>query len=112
MKLVKQEELPELGVSHNPDIKKKTFISAGEIPQLMMFGSVIFQPGQSVSLHKHDTMTEVFFIQKGKAEFVVEEKTMVLEPGHCITIEAGELHAQNNPFSKPVEWLYFGIALD
>lgn len=112
MKLVKHQELPELGISHNPEIKKKTMISAGEIPKLMMFGSAIFQPGQKVDLHKHDTMTEVFFIQKGKAEFTVETETIVLEAGHCITIEAGEMHCQSNPFPEPVEWLYFGIALD
>ncbi|NKI31125.1 cupin domain-containing protein [Croceivirga thetidis] len=112
MRLVKHQELPELGVSHNKEIKKKTMISAGEIPQLMMFGSAIFLPGQKVDLHKHDTMTEVFYIQKGKAEFTVEEKTLILEKGHCITIEAGEMHRQSNPFTKPVEWLYFGIALD
>ena len=40
MKLVKHQELPELGVSHNPEIKKRTMISAGEIPQLMMFSSI------------------------------------------------------------------------
>lgn len=112
MKLVKQQELPELGVSHNAEIKKKTMISSGEISKLMMFGSAIFKPGQGVDLHKHDTMTEVFFIQKGQAEFVVEDKTMILEAGHCITIEAGELHCQRNPFNEDVEWLYFGVALD
>lgn len=112
MKLIKHQELPELGVSHNPEIKKKTMIPSGEIPQLMMFGSAIFQPGQAVDLHKHSSMTEVFYIQKGRAKFIVEEETMILEPGHCITIEAGELHCQSNPFTEPVEWLYFGIALD
>ncbi|GGG39450.1 hypothetical protein GCM10011414_06020 [Croceivirga lutea] len=111
MKLVKQQELPELGVSHNPEIKKKTMISSGEIPQLMMFGSAVFKPGEEVNLHKHDTMVEVFYIQKGKAEFTVENEVLLLEPGHCITIEAGELHKQSNPFKENVEWLYFGIAI-
>lgn len=112
MKLVKHQDLPELGVSHNQEIKKKTMISTGEIPGLMMFGTAIFKPGQRVDLHKHDTMTEVFFIQKGKAEFIVESKSMILEEGHCITIDAGEMHCQSNPFNEPVEWIYFGIALD
>ena len=111
MKL-KTDTLPELGVSHNPDIKKKVFIKAGVVPKIMMFGSAVFKPGQSVELHKHDTMFEVFYIQKGKSEFVVNGKKMILEPGDCITIEPGELHSQNNPFNKNVEWLYFGVATD
>lgn len=111
MKLVKQQELPELGVSHNPEIKKKTMICSGEIPKLMMFGSAVFKPGQEVDLHKHDTMVEVFYIQKGKAEFTVEEEVLLLEPGHCITIEAGEVHKQANPFNEDVEWVYFGIGI-
>jgi len=32
MKLVKTGDLPELGVSHDPNIKKKVFIPRGEIP--------------------------------------------------------------------------------
>jgi|TARA_R110000868_G_scaffold35889_14_gene128076 quercetin dioxygenase-like cupin family protein len=112
MKLTHSTTLPELGVSHNPEIKKKVFIGSGEIPQLMMFGSAVFTPGQLVELHKHDTMFEVFYIQKGQAEFVVNNKKILVQPGDCITIEPGEIHAQSNPFQENVEWLYFGIATD
>lgn len=110
MKIVKTNSLPELGVSHNPEIKKKVFIGTGEIPNIMMFGSAVFTPGQFVELHKHDTMYEVFYIQKGKAEFSVNHKKIIVSPGDCITIEPGELHAQSNPFEENVEWLYFGVA--
>ncbi|WP_298474875.1 cupin domain-containing protein [uncultured Maribacter sp.] len=112
MKIVKTTELPELGVSHNPDIKKKVFIEKNEIPKLMMFGSAIFKPGQNVETHKHDTMFEVFHITSGKAEFTVNNKRFVLLAGDCITIEPGELHSQSNPFDQDVHWTYFGIATD
>ena len=56
MKIIDLETLPELGVSHDPTIKKKTLIGAGEIPKLMMFSTAIFKPGHSVETHKHDTM--------------------------------------------------------
>ena len=33
MKIVDWNELPELGVSHNPEIKKRTLIGYNKIPQ-------------------------------------------------------------------------------
>lgn len=112
MKIVDWNSLPEFGVSHNPNIKKKTMITNGEIPNLMMFGTAIFKPGDKVDLHQHETMFEVFFIQKGKAIFEVNGEKHVLSEGNCITIEPGELHAQSNPFDIDVSWTYFGIAID
>ncbi len=112
MKKINSKRLPEEGVSHNPDIMKKVFIKKGEIPQLMMYGSAVFKPGDSVDLHKHETMYEVFHITKGKANFLVEGKEILVSEGDCITIEPNELHGQSNPFSENVEWTYFGIAID
>ena len=112
MKVVKTTTLPELGVSHNADIKKKVFIGRNEIPNIMMFGSATFQPGQSVEMHKHDTMYEVFYIQSGKVDFIVEGKKLTLEAGNCITIEQGEYHSQSNLYDEKVTWLYFGVATD
>jgi len=112
MKLVHTKTLPELGVSHNEAIKKKVFLERGIVPQLMMFGSAIFKPGQLVETHKHDTMYEVFYIQSGKVDFVVNDKKIVLSEGDCITIEEGEYHSQCNSYEVDVAWIYFGIATD
>lgn len=112
MKIVDWNELPELGVSHNPEIKKRTLIGYNEIPQLMMYGTAVLKPGQEVEIHKHETMFEVFHIQSGKAIFTISDKAYEVGPGHCITIEPGELHAQRNPFNIDASWTYFGIATD
>lgn len=112
MKLVHTNQLPEIGTSHNDDIKKKVFIKKGEVPQLMMFGSATFTPGQAVETHKHDSMYEVFYIQTGKAEFIINNLKLIVVPGDCITIEQGELHSMSNPFKENVTWVYFGIATD
>lgn len=112
MKIVDWKILPELGVSHDSSIKKKTLIGTGEIPQLMMFSTAVFKPGQSVELHKHDTMYEVFYIQKGRAIFEINGIAHEVNSGKCITIEPGELHRQSNPFDEDVSWVYFGIATD
>lgn len=76
MKIIDWETLPELGVSHDPNIKKKTLIGAGEIPKLMMFSTAIFKPGQSVETHKHDTMYEVFYIQRERLFLKSADKHM------------------------------------
>lgn len=112
MKLVHTNSLPEIGISHDESIKKKVFVGRNEIPKLMMFGSAIFTPGQYVESHKHDTMYEVFYIQTGKVDFIVNGKRVKLIAGDCITIEMGEIHSQINCYDVDVTWIYFGIATD
>ncbi len=112
MKLVHTNQLPEIGTSHNDAIKKKVFIKKDEVPQLMMFGSATFAPGQEVETHKHDSMYEVFYIQTGKAEFIINDQKLIVVPGDCVTIEQGEYHSMRNPFHENVTWVYFGIATD
>jgi mannose-6-phosphate isomerase-like protein (cupin superfamily) len=110
MKLIHLSDIQETGVSHNPEIKKKVILAKGYIPNLTSFSQATFLPNQKVDTHEHPTMFEVFFIQEGKAVFTIEDKNFELKAGDCITIEPGELHSQENPFDKPVTWLYFGIA--
>ena len=112
MKITNIKNLPELGVTHNPEIKKKVLIGSNVIPQLMMFGEAVFTPGQSVDKHVHKSMYEVFYITSGKAMFHIKGKEFEVGVGDCITIEQGEEHFQYNPFKEDVRWLYFGIATD
>ena len=112
MKLVHTNQIPKVGVSHNEDIKKKVFLEKGYIPQLMTFASATFKPGQFVYNHKHDTMFEVFYIQRGKAEFIVDNEKIVVKDGDYITIEPGETHSQGNPYHEDVTWLYFGVTTE
>lgn len=112
MKIIKTKIIPEQRVSHNPEIKKKVFIEKGVIPHIMTFGEATFLPGQSVETHLHETMYEVFLITSGKAIFEVKKDKILVEEGDCITIEAGEIHRQSNPFDKKVTWLYFGVSTE
>lgn len=112
MVLKRKSELVEEGVSHNPEIKKKTIIKNDLIPQLMTFREAVFLPGQSVEEHVHKTMYEVFYILEGKASFTIEGEEVILEQGDSIVVEEGETHSQSNPFEEPVKWVYFGIATD
>lgn len=110
MEIVHTPLLPTVGVSHNPEIKKKVFITPNAVPHIMTFGEATFKPGQSVGEHSHETMTEVFYIQSGRALFSIEGEDFEVQTGDCITIHAKERHAQSNPFDEDVVWLYFGVS--
>lgn len=112
MRVASELDIDWIGVSHNPEIKKKLFVEKGTVPKLMSFGKAIFTPGQGVGEHVHETMYEVFYITKGKARFIVNGKERNVQKGDCIVIEQGERHSQSNPYDKDVEWIYFGIATD
>lgn len=109
MHITHKSDIQEIGVSHDPSIKKKVFLSKNAVPHIMTFGEATFQPGQAVPLHSHETMTEVFYIQSGKAIFSIEGVDFEVVEGDCITIDAKEMHAQSNPFDRKVVWLYFGV---
>lgn len=112
MKIIKSDKVKITEANHQGNILKKVMIKKGEIPNLMMFSTSTFKPNQKVETHKHDTMFEVFYVQKGKAEFIINNKKYIVEASDCITVEPGELHSQSNPFDEDVTWLYFGIAVD
>ena len=111
MKKIKSTSIEEVGVTHNSDIKKRMMITAGEFENIMSFGRAVFAPSQSTSAHVHPDMTEVFFILSGKGEFHTKTEKIEVEKDDCISIPAGEIHWQSNPFEKPLELLYFGVKI-
>lgn len=112
MKITRLENIENTKTNHKGNILKQVLIGKGEIPNVMMFSKATFKPNQKVEMHKHDTMFEVFYVQSGKAEFVINDIKHLVETGDCITVAPGELHSQSNPFDEDVTWLYFGIAVD
>lgn len=48
---------------------------------------------------------EYTFIIKGKKQFVIEDKTIVLEAGESIKIEKNTRIQYSNPFDQPCEYL-------
>lgn len=112
MKYLRASEIPEEGVSHNPEIMKRVFLRNGDIPSVTTFGQAILQPGQAVAAHHHETMYEVYYVLEGVARFVINGNAIEARPGDCVVVEPNEEHAQSNPFEVPVQWVYFGIATD
>ncbi|MFA5772143.1 MAG: cupin domain-containing protein [Thermoplasmata archaeon] len=53
-------------------------------------------PGQKVSLHKHPTNDELFFVLRGKLKFKVGEKELVAVPGDIIQGKMNIPHSFEN----------------
>ena len=111
MKKIKSTSIEEVGVTHNSDIKKRIMITAGEFGNIMSFGRAVFVPSQSTSAHVHPDMTEVFFILSGRGVFHTKTENIEVEKDDYISIPAGQIHWQSNPFEQPLELLYFGVKI-
>lgn len=57
----------------------------------MMFSTATFKPNDYVETHSHNTMFEVFYIKKGKAECTINNEKHVVRKGNCITKAPGKL---------------------
>lgn len=112
VKVVHIKELTFVGVSHNPKIKKKVLLGKDMIPKITHVSQAVLNPGQTIETHGHPTMYEVFFIQSGKALFIIGNEEFEVKEGDFLYIEPGVNHSQKNPFQEPITWLYFGVAVD
>ena len=99
----------ETEVSHNTKIKKHVLISNGEIEHVTNFAEAVFPPGEIAYAHSHGDMTEVFFIKSGKGVMSVDEQSIPLEMGMCVTVEPNEIHEIRNTGSTAMVVMYFGI---
>ena len=109
MKYSELEKIP-LELSHRK-IEKKVILQKGDVPNLMFFNWAKLKPGESLELHSHENMYEVFYGLTGKLECVINEKKIInLKKGNCLTLEPGEMHKLNNPYKKETTFLCYGIA--
>ncbi len=109
MKRVSLAEAARGRVSHNAAIAKRTLLHAGDLPALTGFAQAEFPPGEEASAHRHEDMAEVFFVQRGVGEIVVEGICFPLRPGDCVLVEPGESHLLRNSGEEPLLLLYFGV---
>ncbi|MEE9412087.1 MAG: cupin domain-containing protein [Methylococcales bacterium] len=109
MKISSLDQARQQEVSHNPIIKKRTLVKKGEIDHLTNFSEAIFPPGEIAYAHRHDDMTEVFFIQSGTGLINVDNQSIVLRQGMCITIEPNESHELKNTGTTNLVVMYFGV---
>jgi mannose-6-phosphate isomerase-like protein (cupin superfamily) len=112
MKIQSLGALPDEAVSHNPAIKKKVMVRAGDIPNLMYFSRACFPPGAIAGEHSHTDMSEVFFVESGTGIIRINGADYALESGSCIAVEPNEIHEVINTGADELVLTYFGIAAE
>ncbi|MDB9495389.1 cupin domain-containing protein [Spirulina major CS-329] len=96
-------------VSHNGAIAKTVLLAPGEAEPVIQFAQATFPPGQIAPSHAHGDMAEVFFVESGWGEIVIEEQVHRLEPGVCVLVEPQERHEVRNTGTEPLVLTYFGV---
>jgi len=109
MKVTSLNRIAEQAVSHNANIKKQAMIQPGDIPHITNFSRAVFPVGERVQPHRHEDMTEVFFVESGEGLITIDGTTYPLLPGGCITVEPKEEHSLSNTGTQPLALIYFGI---
>ncbi len=96
-------------VSHNPSIRKRVLLEAGELPALTNFSQAVFAPGDTAPVHDHADMWEVFFVRSGRGKIRVNGTEFRLNRDDCCAIEPGERHEIVNDGGDELVLLYFGL---
>ena len=59
--------------------------------------------GQKLSVQSHNHRSEHWVVACGKAQVVLNDKTLVLEVGQSIDIPVKAIHSLQNPFNEELE---------
>lgn len=67
----------------------------------------LMPPDTAEQLHYHEKATQVFFILKGKATFMIDDEECVLKPEQGIEIKAGQKHFISNKEQNDLEFILY-----
>ncbi len=109
MKVISMNDIPEEGVSHDPQLRKKVIISDGELPHLNKFAQARFAPGQVAHAHSHDDFYEIFLIESGEGIIKVGSSEQSISEGMCVIFEPKEVHEVVNTSMNELVITYFGL---
>ena len=71
-----------------------------------LYAKVVLPPGASVGWHQHVHDTEPYYILKGEADFMDNDKSVTkVGPGDCCIIEVGQYHSIENNSDSDVEFM-------
>ncbi len=95
MKMISLAELPEEGVSHDPQLLKKVMICESQLPHLKSFARLRMTPGQIAHAHSHDQLYEIFFVEAGEGAINVDGTEHHISQGTCVVFEPSEVPKNN-----------------
>lgn len=71
-----------------------------------LYAKVILKPGTSVGWHQHNHDTEPYYILKGEADFIDNDRSVTkVGPGDVCIINVGEFHSLENNSDDDVEFM-------
>ena len=109
MKKVSLIDVPEEGVSHDPQIKKRVLLRRGDLPHLTNFTRSRLASGQIARAHAHTGMHEVFYVESGAGSMKIDDEELRLEAGVCIAVAPGEQHEITSTGEDDLVLIYFGV---
>lgn len=110
MKTVLLADLPEEGVSHDPDLIKKVMIRGGEVPHLKQFARLRMSTGQVANAHAHAGEYEIIFVESGEGIVRVDERKSRIVKGACVVFELREVHEITNAGAEDLVLIYFQVS--
>lgn len=108
MKISNLSSISTSPTSHNQSILKKVIAKNGDIPHITQIAQATLKPGDKVEAHAHKDLYEVFYIETGECEVIVNDKSQHLLTGDVITIEPGDEHEFVNNSGNSMTMFYFG----
>lgn len=112
MRLIKINEVPETGVSHNARVRKRELIANGELGPVVNYARAVFPPGEKAVAHIHADMAEVFTVESGCGEIRINDVGYLFGVGTTVVVEPGEVHEIVNTGGTELVVTYFGVVLD
>ena len=109
MKIVSLANLPDEGVSHDPQLLKKVMINDGEVPFLKKFAQLRMTPGQVAHAHSHQNEYEIFLTETGTGTVKLVDQEFQISSGDCVVFEPTEVHEVINSGSDDMVLTCFGI---
>lgn len=85
MKLVREEELPFVGMSHQ-------FIGAEQGDVAISIYFVRTEPGRGPRRHRHP-YDKMVLVREGRARWTVDGREVEVGPGEILVVKAGEIHS-------------------
>ena len=71
-----------------------------------LYARIVLPPGASIGFHVHEGETEPFYILKGEATFIDNDrKSEIARPGDVCLIEPGEGHSIVNKTDSDLEFM-------
>ena len=90
---------------------KKVLLQATDTPTMLTqlaYGKLL--PGDTVPMHSHNSMEEIFYFLKGEGTYTLNDTALQVSPSTVVRIAAGVQHSLAATGLTTLEFLYFGIA--